>query len=110
MCHVRDSELVYLQVVKESTNVYSLDFFGPFSPIQAFSIALADIDLAGSNNFIYIVWSYDFNVKNIKNGSTFIQEGLRDARKQSCEYSSKCQFDKEEKYTKSEKASKTRRG
>ena len=76
MCYERDKELVYLQVVKESKSVYNLDFFGPFSPIQAFAVALANIDLSNNIAFIYIVWSYYFNVKNIKNGLTFVQEGL----------------------------------
>ena len=96
MWYELDKELVYLQVVKEGKNVYSLDFFGPFSPIQAFAMALAEIDLSSSNNFIYIVWIYDLDVKIIKNGSALIQEKFWDAREQSDFDSKKCKLDKEE--------------
>ena len=42
--HKKHSENIYLQLAKQNKTDYLLDFYGPFSPMQAFAIAIANID------------------------------------------------------------------
>ena len=39
-----DQEKIYLQFGRVDKHVFSLDFIWPFTPLQAFSIALSSID------------------------------------------------------------------
>ena len=40
----RQVNTIYLQLVKYDKNTFLLDFYGPFSPLQAFAMAIANID------------------------------------------------------------------
>lgn len=45
----RNKNTVYLQMAKQSKNEFLLDFYGPFSPIQAMAMAIANIDYGGAS-------------------------------------------------------------
>ena len=46
---VRQKDTLYLQMTKRNKHDFLLDFYGPFSPIQAFAMAIANIDHGGAS-------------------------------------------------------------